>query len=100
MQRRQPEAVPADQFNLQVHYLLVHLNFNSVEYFLYCTSRMRKWLKQFTDMQDRVNTLTWCIKEVKAIPMLHNGRASVRAASRSKTSWAHGWKKKGSSSAP
>ena len=68
------DAVPADQFNLQVHYLLVHLNHNSVEYFLYCTSRMRKWLKQFSNMQDRINTLTWCIKEVKAIPMLHKGR--------------------------
>ncbi|RPD38105.1 hypothetical protein [Chitinophaga barathri] len=62
------EPVPAEQFNLQVHYLLVHLNFNSVEYFLYCTSRLRKWLKQFSNMQDRINTLTWCIKEIKTIP--------------------------------
>ncbi|MBO9152259.1 hypothetical protein ACFOTA_08580 [Chitinophaga sp. GCM10012297] len=68
------ESVPADQFNLEAHFLLVHLNFNSAEYFLYCTSRMRRWLRQFSDMQGRVNTLTWCIREIRNIPPFRDGK--------------------------
>lgn len=68
------ESVPAEQFNLEMHFLLVHLNFNSAEYFLYCTSRMRRWLRQFSDMQGRVNTLTWCIREIRNIPPFRDGK--------------------------
>lgn len=71
------EPVPAEQFNLQVHFLLIHLNFNAAEYFLYCTHRMRKWLRGFSDMQGRVNTLTWCIREVRNVPLLRDGSVSL-----------------------
>ncbi len=67
------EPEPLEYFSLQIHFLLIHLNFNAAEYFLYCTHGVRKWLRGFSDMQSRVNTLTWCIREVRNIPLYRDG---------------------------
>lgn len=67
------EPVPEEQFNLQIHFLLIHLNFNAAEYFLYGTDLMRQWLRVFGDMHECVNALTLCIREVRNIPLLREG---------------------------
>lgn len=63
------KMVPPDKFHLQVHSILLHLNFNAIEYYLYCISRLRAWLKGYPHLRGRIACLTWFIKEVKSIPL-------------------------------
>lgn len=62
------DLVPVDRFNWQVHYILQHMNFNTLEYYLYCTEHIRRRLQQYKKLTDRIVCLKWFIREVKGIP--------------------------------
>lgn len=64
-----PDLVPVEKFNWQVHYILLHMNFNTLEYYLYCTERIRSKLKEYEKLSDRIICLTWFIKEARSVPL-------------------------------
>lgn len=61
-------ALP-DSFRLQVHAILLHLNFNAVEYYLYCINELRSLLKGCSHLHGRIAFLSWCIREIKRVPL-------------------------------
>lgn len=67
------DLVPVERFNWQVHYILLHMNFNTLEYYLYCTERIRTKLKSYDKLSDRIICLKWFIKEAKGIPLKAGG---------------------------
>lgn len=52
----------------QLHYILYEYNFNSPDYFIYCTSLMRKKLKGFHTIREKRACLNWYEKELKGLP--------------------------------
>lgn len=52
----------------QLHYILYEYNFNSSEYFIYCTTQMRKKLKGFRSILEKKACLSWYEKELKSMP--------------------------------
>lgn len=52
----------------QLHYILYEYNFNSSEYFIYCTTLMRKKLKGFRSIREKRACLSWYEKELKSLP--------------------------------
>ncbi|WP_343699889.1 hypothetical protein [Chitinophaga sp.] len=69
-----------NELHLQLHAILIHLNFNAIEYYLYCINKLRAWLKGYHHLHDRITGLTWCIKEIRSIP-LKNSAAALHAES-------------------
>lgn len=63
------EMAQPDKFHLQLHSVLIHLNFNSIEYYLYCINWLRSWLKGYNHLRDRLTFLSWCIKELRSVPL-------------------------------
>lgn len=64
--------LPAEKFDRHIHYILLHLNFNSIEYYLYCTDRVRGKLKHYKKLPDKITCLGWFIKEIRNIPVKSN----------------------------
>lgn len=69
------DLVPVDRFSWQVHSILQHMNFNTPEYYRYCTERIRTKLQQYKKLTDRIACLKWFIREVKGIPSATEGLA-------------------------
>ncbi|WP_343305465.1 hypothetical protein AAHN97_28505 [Chitinophaga niabensis] len=66
----------------QLHYILYEYNFNSPEYFIYCTNLMRKKLKGFHTIREKRACLNWHEKELKGLPerdiVLSEMQSSIR----------------------
>ncbi|SIO37427.1 hypothetical protein [Chitinophaga niabensis] len=66
----------------QLHYILYEYNFNSPEYFIYCTTLMRKKLKGFHTIREKRACLNWHEKELKGLPerdiVLSEVQSSIR----------------------
>ncbi|AWO02096.1 hypothetical protein DLD77_10515 [Chitinophaga alhagiae] len=77
--------VDGNSSHLRLHAILIHLNFNAIEYYLYCINRLRAWLKGYRHLRGRITGLTWCIKEIRSIPVksgtvaLHPGGSPIAA---------------------
>jgi hypothetical protein len=67
----------------QLHYILYEYNFNSSEYFIYCTTQMRKKLKAFRTIHEKRACLSWYEKELKNLPekevVLNEMQSSIRS---------------------
>ena len=66
---------PPEKFAREVHYILLHLNFNAIEYYLFCINRLRGKLKRYDNLQNKITYLAWCIREIKSIPSAKKGMA-------------------------
>lgn len=66
----------------QLHYILYEYNFNSPEYFIYCTTVMRKKLKTLSSAREKRACLNWYEKELRGMPdrdiMLSEMQSSIR----------------------
>lgn len=61
-------AHPAE-FQLQVHAILIHFNFNAVEYYIYCISRLEALLTGHSFPRDKIKLLTWYIITLRRLPL-------------------------------
>ncbi|SIO53764.1 hypothetical protein [Chitinophaga niabensis] len=60
------------EINAQIHYTLLHLNFNSFEYYFFCTNKLRQKLQEKKDKKELLEFLTFYEKEIKATPYKSN----------------------------
>lgn len=58
---------PAGLFDLQMHGILLKMNFNAPAYYCYCTERIRTRLKQYPKLTERIACLSRFIREVSRI---------------------------------
>ncbi|MRG47983.1 hypothetical protein GFS24_22880 [Chitinophaga sp. SYP-B3965] len=67
----------------QLHYILYEYNFNSPEYFIYCTTQMRRKLKAFRTIREKRACLSWYEKELRSLPerevVLNEMQSSIRS---------------------
>ncbi len=62
-----PGNASADSARIDIHHLLVSINFNSAGYFEYFVDAVRKEMCRFAGLRERLKVLTWCRRELKAI---------------------------------
>ena len=63
-----PGSTTADRAMIDVHHLLVDLNFNAAGYFVFCVESVRREMLKYRSFRDRMRVLAWCLREVKRIP--------------------------------
>jgi hypothetical protein len=67
----------------QLHYILYEYNFNSSDYFIYCTTQLRRKLKSLHTIREKRACLTWYQKELKNLPekdvVLNEMQSSIKA---------------------
>ncbi|MGX5820201.1 hypothetical protein ACWKWU_18540 [Chitinophaga lutea] len=66
----------------KVHYTLYQYNFNSTEYFLYCTAQLRRKSRRLRSLQERKAYLAWYEKELQGMSAhgvsLYTGKGGLR----------------------
>ncbi len=62
------ERMQQGNVHRQIHYLLFELNFNSPEYFAYCTSELRGRLNAYGTLYEKKACLSWCRRALKHLP--------------------------------
>ncbi len=57
------------EFQHQVHAILIHFNFNAVEYYIYCIGRLEALLTGCRLLQDKIRLLTGYIRALRRLPL-------------------------------
>ena len=57
------------EFQHQVHAILVHFNFNAVEYYIYCIGRLEALLAGCRHLHDKIRFLTGYIRALRRLPL-------------------------------
>lgn len=52
---------------VDIHHLLVSLNFNAAGYFLYCVEAVRREMYRYSSLRERMKVLAWCTRELRRI---------------------------------
>ncbi|MGX5820202.1 hypothetical protein ACWKWU_18545 [Chitinophaga lutea] len=84
------KELPPAHTDRYIHRLLLQANFNAMEYFAYCTGRVRASLKQYDQLGDRLTCLSWYIREVKRMPR-KTGRLALDPGGCSIVAQLHAW---------
>lgn len=63
-----PAHAAADNARLNIHHLLVSINFNAAGYFVYCVEALRLHMHTIPGLRERMKLLGWCMRELKNIP--------------------------------
>lgn len=64
----QARMASADTARIDVHHVLVGLNFNAAAYFVYCVDAVRREMYRFASLRERLKVLAWCTRELKRTP--------------------------------
>src|SRR5690606_23063712 len=56
-----------NDINWQIHYKLYYLNFNNVEYRIFCTDRLHDKLEAFPSLAERVENVNWYVSTLRRL---------------------------------